>query len=36
VPGSEYLKLSHAGHFPMAEKPEEFNQAIDAFLGSRT
>jgi pimeloyl-ACP methyl ester carboxylesterase len=36
VHGSQYLKLSHAGHFPMAEKPEEFNQAIDAFLESRT
>ena len=36
VPGSQYLKLSHAGHFPMAEKPEEFNQAIDEFLASRT
>ena len=36
VPGSQYLKLNHAGHFPMAEKPEEFNQAIDEFLASRT
>ena len=36
VPGSQYLKLSHAGHFPMAEKPEEFNRAIDEFLASRT
>ena len=35
VPGSHYLKLSHAGHFPMAEKPEEFNRAIDEFLASR-
>ncbi len=34
VPGSRYLKLSDAGHFPMAEKPEEFNQAIDEFLAS--
>jgi pimeloyl-ACP methyl ester carboxylesterase len=32
VPGSQYLKLNHAGHFPMAEKPDEFNQAIDEFL----
>ena len=32
VPGSQYLKLSAAGHFPMAEKPEEFNRAIDDFL----
>ena len=36
LPSSQYLKLSHAGHFPMAEKPEEFNQAIDEFLASRT
>ncbi len=36
VPGSQYLKLSGAGHFPMAEKPEEFNRAIDEFLASRT
>ena len=36
VPGSQYLKLGDAGHFPMAEKPEEFNQAIDDFLASRT
>jgi pimeloyl-ACP methyl ester carboxylesterase len=34
VPGSRYLKLSQAGHFPMAEKPEEFNRAIDEFLAS--
>ena len=34
VPGSQYLKLNRAGHFPMAEKPEEFNQAIDEFLAS--
>jgi pimeloyl-ACP methyl ester carboxylesterase len=26
------LKLSDAGHFPMAETPEEFNRAIDEFL----
>jgi pimeloyl-ACP methyl ester carboxylesterase len=36
VPGSQYLKLNQAGHFPMAEKPEEFNQAIDEFLAART
>jgi pimeloyl-ACP methyl ester carboxylesterase len=36
VPRSQYLKLNHAGHFPMAEKPEEFNRAIDEFLASRT
>jgi pimeloyl-ACP methyl ester carboxylesterase len=32
VPGSQYLKMGNAGHFPMAEKPEEFNHAIDEFL----
>jgi pimeloyl-ACP methyl ester carboxylesterase len=36
VPGSRYLKLNHAGHFPMAEKPEEFNRAIDEFLTAHT
>ncbi|HEU4343485.1 MAG TPA: alpha/beta hydrolase, partial [Candidatus Binatia bacterium] len=36
VPSSQYLKLNHAGHFPMAEKPKEFNRAIDEFLASRT
>ena len=36
VAGSQYLKLSDAGHFPMAEKPEEFNRTIDEFLASRT
>jgi pimeloyl-ACP methyl ester carboxylesterase len=36
VPNSQYLKLNHAGHFPMAEKPEEFNRAIDDFLASHT
>ncbi len=32
VPGSKYLKLCQAGHFPMAEKPEEVNQAIAEFM----
>ena len=36
VPGSQYLKLSQSGHFPMAEKPEEFNRAIDEFLASHS
>lgn len=36
VPGSQYLKLSNAGHFPMVERPEEVNRAIDEFLASRT
>jgi len=34
VPGSRYLKLSQTGHFPMAEKPAEFNHAVDEFLAS--
>ena len=32
VPNSRYLKLSRAGHFPMAEKPGEVNEAIEEFL----
>jgi len=27
--------MDNAGHFPMAEKPEEFNRAVDKFLASR-
>jgi pimeloyl-ACP methyl ester carboxylesterase len=34
VPGSRFLKLDGAGHFPMAEKPEEFNRAVDEFLAA--
>ena len=36
VPGSQYLKLKNAGHFPFAEQPEEVNRGIDDFLASRT
>lgn len=36
VPGSQYLKVKQAGHFPFAERPEEVNRAIDEFLASRT
>jgi len=37
VPGSQYLALEKAGHFPMAERPEAVNAAIEAFLdGLRT
>jgi pimeloyl-ACP methyl ester carboxylesterase len=36
VPGSQYLKLKNAGHFPFAEKPAEVKRAIDEFLASRT
>ena len=32
VPGSRYLKLANAGHFPMAEKPEEVNGAIEELI----
>ena len=32
VPGSKLLKMKDAGHFPMVEKPDEFNQALDGFL----
>ncbi len=34
VPGSRYLKLKAAGHFPMAERPQEVNQAIEVLLKS--
>ena len=32
VPGSKFIKMKDAGHFPMVEKPDEFNRALDAFL----
>ncbi len=32
VPGSEYLRLREAGHFPMAEQPATVNRAIETFL----
>ena len=34
VPGSQYLKLDNAGHFPMAERPEDVNRAIEEFLAA--
>jgi 3-oxoadipate enol-lactonase len=34
VPGAAYLKLDGAGHFPMAEKPNEVNSAIENLLAS--
>ncbi len=34
VSGSRYLKLDNAGHFPMAERPDDVNRAIDDFLAS--
>jgi pimeloyl-ACP methyl ester carboxylesterase len=36
VPGSQYLRVKNAGHFPFAERPEEVNRAIDEFLAART
>ena len=36
VPGSRYLKLKKAGHFPFAERPAEVNRAIDEFLAAHT
>ena len=32
VPGSTLIKMKDAGHFPMVEKPGEFNQTLDEFL----
>src|SRR5262249_38763806 len=32
VPGSQYLTLREAGHFPMAEQPTAVNRAIATFL----
>ena len=34
VPGSQLIKMKNAGHFPMVEKPDEVNSAIDSFLAS--
>jgi pimeloyl-ACP methyl ester carboxylesterase len=34
VPGSRYLRLDRAGHFPMAERPDDVNRTIDAFLSN--
>ncbi len=32
TPGSKFLIISHAGHIPMIEKPDEFNCALKEFL----
>ena len=32
VPGSRYIKLEQAGHFPMAERPDEVNAALAELL----
>lgn len=34
VPGSKYVKLTGAGHFPPTEQPEEVNKLIEEFLAS--
>ena len=34
VPGSQYLPLREAGHFPMAEQPAVVNRAIETFLNT--
>jgi pimeloyl-ACP methyl ester carboxylesterase len=34
VPGSQYLPLREAGHFPMAEQPAAVNRAIATFLNT--
>src|SRR4051812_11339265 len=33
VPGSRYVKLEDAGHFPCTEAPEKVNALIDEFVG---
>ena len=35
VPGSRYLKLQKAGHFPMVEQPDVVNRAIEEFLADQ-
>ena len=32
VPGSKYIKLEQAGHFPMAERPADINRAIEELM----
>ena len=32
VPGSKYLKLEQAGHFPMAERPDDINRELEKFM----
>ena len=34
VPGSRYVKLENAGHFPMAERPNDVNGIIEELMGS--
>ena len=33
VPGSKYIKLEQAGHFPMAERPDDVNRALEELMG---
>jgi pimeloyl-ACP methyl ester carboxylesterase len=32
VPGSKYLKLEQAGHFPMAERPDDINRELEKLM----
>ena len=32
VPGSRYIKLEQAGHFPMVERPADINRAIEELM----
>ena len=32
VPGARLLRLDKAGHFPMAERPDEVNAAIEELI----
>jgi pimeloyl-ACP methyl ester carboxylesterase len=34
VPGSSYVELSGAGHFPPTERPDEVNALIDKFVAT--
>ena len=34
VPGSRYIKLERAGHFPHCERPDEVNAALAELLGA--
>ena len=34
VPGSTYLKLDNAGHFPTSERPDDVNRAIEELIQS--
>jgi 4,5:9,10-diseco-3-hydroxy-5,9,17-trioxoandrosta-1(10),2-diene-4-oate hydrolase len=34
VPGSQFVRLPHTGHFPMAEQPAAFNRTFEEFLAT--